>query len=82
MITGEQFPLGYPCKGCDVKYQHEWFLYGITGLPEPQISVINTMCKGWWGWRFTSGPDMHLVLSFEQEDDLVQCKLCVDTSLW
>lgn len=82
MMVGEEYHLGFPCKGYDVHYNYDWHLHGILSLPEPQISVINRMCLGWWGWRFTPGPDMHLVLSFEKSEDLVQCKLSVDISTW
>lgn len=82
MMVGEVYPLGYPCKGYDAQFTHDWQLGGITGLPESQIQVINALCSGWWGWRFTSGPDVYLVLSFEKQDDLVQCKLCLNTSCW
>lgn len=57
-------------------YTHEWSIE-TTGLPLTVKDWLDDNCEGLWGWRFK---DDTLTISFEDEQDLVQAKLCLTIS--
>jgi|TARA_R110001592_G_scaffold94858_1_gene273977 hypothetical protein len=71
-------------------FKHQWHTPEY-GLPQSAVTDIKTIVKDKWGWHFIPHKDMdyhsdrwfekqHLVLSFNNQTDLILCKLIIHLS--
>ena len=87
ILQTSEFVLPEAC-GYNKIYRYNW-ITPVYGLSMSLIPVIHELCKKRWGWHFKPHKDMNyhsdkwfekqnMVLSFEDQKDLVFVKITVD----
>ena len=72
----------------NIHLEHNWRTH-VNSLPMNAKEYMDSICVGKWGWYFIPHKtmkweredwykDQTLILTFEDEHDLAQCKLSVD----
>lgn len=86
-LKTSEFEIPETC-GYNKIFRYNW-ITPVYGLSMSLIPVIHKLCKKRWGWHFKPNPDMNynderwfekqkMVLSFEDEKDLVFVKISID----
>ena len=68
------------------EFKYDWLLKGVRSFQQTEKEWLTDNCEYPWGWRwhqFRKYPVPHasnswLILTFEDELDLVKAKLCLD----
>jgi len=87
ILQTNDFEIPESC-GYNKIFKYNW-ITPVYGLSMSLIPVIHNLCKKRWGWHFKPNPDMDytsdkwyekqkMVLSFEDEKDLVFVKISID----